>query len=120
MNRCYEDSHGIYHTDCCGYTDTLNYVFDSVGIENYRVIDNTNGHIWNIVKVGNTFYHLDATYSDTGSYTGTSKYRYFLVSDAFMRSENRWFVSEMDISCDCIYNLENVVTQKDVKYRGFK
>ncbi len=117
---CYDSFLGIYYTDCAGYTDIINYIFDNIGIESFPVVDNTNGHVWNIVNIYGKYYHLDATYSDTGSFYETSKYRYFLVSDDFMRSENRWFIKEKDVTCDEIYDLENIVREKDVKYRGFR
>lgn len=120
LNYCYDNFLGVYYTDCAGYADIINYIFDNIDIDSFSVVDNTHGHVWNVVNVDGKYYHLDATYSDTGSYYGTSKYRYFLVSDDFMRSENRWFIKEKDVSCDEMYDLENIVREKDVKYRGFK
>ena len=111
---------GKYYTDCAGYTDILNYIFNNIGIESFSSVDNTNGHIWNIVKVDGRYYHLDATYSDTGSWDATSKYRYFLVSDDFMLDEGRFFIKEKDVTCDNMYNLTDYnIREQDLKYRTF-
>lgn len=48
----------MLYTDCSGYTDIFNYVFNEIGIESYTVVDNTNGHVWNMVKVDGKCYHL--------------------------------------------------------------
>lgn len=99
----YIDDKGIYHTDCAGYTDIINAILNSVNIESFTVV--CEGHIWNIVNVDGSYYHLDATYSDTGSFTHTSRYRYFLVSDNFMQEEKRWFIKEKDVECNENYDL---------------
>ena len=114
----YINSKGVYMCDCTGYTDITNAILNSVGVECFSVIDYSNGHIWNIVKVDDKYYHLDATYSDTGSWTHTSKYRYFLVSDEYMQEENRWFIKEYDVECNKMYDLSGIVRRSDVKYRG--
>lgn len=98
----------------------LNYVLQDIGIESFSAMDNTNGHIWNIVKINDKYYHLDATYSDIGSFTNTSKYRYFLVSDEFMHNENRWCVPEKDVTCNEMYDLTNTKIGDNVKYRNSK
>lgn len=113
----YFNSKGIFYTDCTGYTDIINNLLSSVGVESFSVMDYSIGHIWNIVKVDNKYYHLDSTYSDTGSFIGTSQYRYFLVSDDYMRSEGRWFIKEKDVKCNEDYNLSSILSLKDKKYR---
>lgn len=115
---CYINSKGIYYGDCTCYTDIMNSLLKNVGVECFSVDSATDCHIWNIVKVDGKYYHLDATYSDTGSFTNTSKYRYFLVSDDFMHGENRWFVKEKDVECSEDYDLSGILTQKDIKYRN--
>lgn len=119
-DRDYMNFIGTFYTDCTGYAEILNYIFANIGIESFSSMDESNGHIWNIVKIGGKYYHLDATYSDTGSWDETSKYRYFLVSDDFMLAENHWFIKEKDVICDEMYDLTDYgIREKDVKYRGF-
>lgn len=45
-------------------------------------VSNVNGtHIWNQVKIGNTWYHIDTCWNDTGN---KSNQKYFLLSGASM------------------------------------
>lgn len=119
-DREYESIFGTFYTDCTGYADIMNYTLNKIGIKSYTVVDNTNGHVWNMARVDGKYYHLDATYSDIGSYKDTSKYRYFLVSDDFMRAENRWFIKEKDYLCNETYDLTGVVNKNNIEYRGVK
>lgn len=109
-----------YYMDCAGYTEFMNLALNSVGIECISVQDHTHCHVWNIVKIDDKYYHLDATYSDTSSWYDTSKYRYFLVSDDFMLTDHRFFVSEKNVKCNDIYDLTGLVLEEDVEHRGFK
>lgn len=109
-----------YYMDCVGYAEFMNLALNSVGVECFSVHDNTHGHVWNMVKIDDKYYHLDATYSDTSSWCDTSRYRYFLVSDEFMLADHRFFVSEKNRVCNDIYDLTGIVSEKDVEHRGFR
>ncbi len=56
-----------YYMACDGYASFLNIALNSVGVECLYVQDDTHGHVWNIVKVDDKYYHLDACFSDTSS-----------------------------------------------------
>ncbi|MEG1165805.1 MAG: hypothetical protein RSD68_05270 [Oscillospiraceae bacterium] len=49
---------------CTGYAYALRYLFDQLGIENHLAFSNDESHIWNIVKLGNSYYHIDATWEN--------------------------------------------------------
>ena len=106
--------------DCGGYTDFMNIALNHVGIESFTVLDDTHGHVWNIVNIDGKYYHLDATYSDTSSWENTSKYRYFLVSDSYMLADHRYFVAEKEVKCNETYDLTGFVSNQDVTCRGQK
>lgn len=116
----YQDLFGVWYLDCAGYADILNYILNSLGIESFTVVCDTWGHVWNIVKVDDCYYHVDACYSDTGSWNNTSKYRFFLVSDDFMLQDNRWFTPEKNVVCPKTYDLTGLVNEEEVEYRGLK
>lgn len=120
IDDIYKDILGRWYIDCTGYADILNTIFENIGIESITTVDDTHGHVWNIVKVDDCYYHLDATYSDTGSFENTSKYRFFLVSDEFMLQDNRWFTSEKDVVCPNTYDLTGLVNENDSEFRGLK
>ncbi len=117
----YEDAlFNKYYMGCVGYAEFMNLYLNSVGIECISVQYKTHGHVWNIVKIDDKYYHLDATYSDTSSWEDTSRYRYFLVSDEFMLADHRFFISEKEVKCNDTYDLTGLVSKRDIEYRGFK
>lgn len=69
----------IKHTAVCqGYATLLNRMLTKVGIES-RIISGwgrNEAHAWNIVKIGGTWYNVDATWDSTGciSYKGSARY----------------------------------------------
>lgn len=74
-----------YHTDasillndstvCEGYAKSCNLLFNYAGIESYYV--QTLNHAWNIVKLGDHYFHIDSTWDDGE----TISYSCFLKSD---------------------------------------
>lgn len=70
---------GIFLNDktvCEGYARALNILLHEAGIETYY-LSGVN-HAWNIVKLGDNYFHVDSTWDDGE----TIKYNWFLKSDA--------------------------------------
>ncbi len=67
-------------TVCDGYARAFNLLANEAGIETYYIC--SNNHIWNVVKLGGHYFHVDTTWDD-----GESSYNWFLKSDDEMRSE---------------------------------
>lgn len=72
---------------CEGYSKAMKLLLDKVGIESALISGmgtnesgETDGHMWNIVKLGGDYCHLDVTWDDPdGSSNGC--YAYFNVTD---------------------------------------
>lgn len=64
------------YTVCEGYARACNLLFNASGFETYYV----EGifHAWNIVKIGNMYFHIDSTWDDKEA----------IVYDWFMKSDN--------------------------------
>jgi len=81
---------------CQGYSLLLYLMLDKSGIEN-RIIEgevDTGSHVWNLVKLDNRWYHVDATWDDpTPDRTGEVGYNYFLKNDEQMRKDHKWVKS---------------------------
>lgn len=76
---------------CSGYSKAFSYLCDKVGIETVLVKGDADDvpHMWNMVKIGGEWYHIDVTYSVTSSNLGKYvRYDYFCVSDDVVSSRN--------------------------------
>ncbi|MDD6489562.1 MAG: transglutaminase domain-containing protein [Clostridia bacterium] len=64
---------------CEGYAKSMQILLAQLGIECYTISGDADnvGHMWNIVKLGGEWYHLDSTWDDTD---GTINYEYFNVN----------------------------------------
>ena len=69
---------------CEGYSKAFMYLAQMLGFECICVVGNANGtaHMWNMVKLGGVWYHVDATFDDPIMSNGskTLRHDYFLIS----------------------------------------
>lgn len=63
---------------CSGYSDAIAIFLDKLGIENYKISNET--HIWNLVHINGVWAHLDATWDDPVSEFNENRDTYFLIS----------------------------------------
>lgn len=82
---------------CQGYAFTMKMFLDMLEIENYLVegVTSTDGnveeHMWNLVRVGDGFYHIDATWNDpVPDEKGKVRYLFFLLTDEVMSKTHKW------------------------------
>lgn len=77
------------YATCNGYADVMAIILSKLNYENYKVATTSeeisyesNGHIWNAVKINNEWLHLDLTWDDPVSADGKDYlyHKYFLVS----------------------------------------
>ena len=90
---------------CEGYTKAMKLLLDKAGIESSIVsgiVDDPNGnpgnHMWNVVKLGDDFYHTDCTWNDPVSDTGEQMklYAYFNLSDEVISRTHADFSKEFN------------------------
>ncbi len=63
---------------CSGYADTIAIFLNKLGIENYKISNDT--HIWNLVHINGIWAHLDATWDDPISEFNENRDTYFLIN----------------------------------------
>ena len=84
---------------CQGYAMAYNLLLNKVGMETEYVTSSTINHGWSLVKIGETWYHVDVTWDDpTFDFSGYSHdlpgfcdHSYFLVSTAKMKEKHGIF-----------------------------
>lgn len=71
---------------CSGYTDLMQLILERMGIVNYRV--SSDIHIWNALKIDDTWYNLDLTWDDPVTTDGSDSllYDFFLIDTDKMLS----------------------------------
>ena len=68
-----------HYAICSAYTDVMAVMLTKLGLENYKI--SNKKHVWNAVKLNDEWYHLDLTWDDPITNTGTDMllYDYFLI-----------------------------------------
>lgn len=85
---------------CEGYAEALNILLNRAGIPSVVIggfvgepgeKDDWLGHAWNYVKIGNSYYHVDATWNDPVPDQGNAVIKdYFNASDSQMLKDHDW------------------------------
>lgn len=73
---------------CDAYADTLAFFLDKLDLENVKVTNDE--HVWNLVKLNNTWYHIDLTWDDPIYSNGTELtiHDYFLITTGELKEKN--------------------------------
>ncbi len=107
---------------CEGYAKGIKILLDAVQIDNYLIFgdaktdDEVSAHMWNIVKIDNANYHLDATWNDQEN---LKTYFYFNISDKMIENDHFNFQPENNFctsSAAYYYIVENTYIES---YNGF-
>lgn len=77
------------YANCQGYASSLSYLLEKVGI-NSEIVESTQmNHIWNLVEIDGSYYHVDATFDDpTPNRLGFVSHKYFLLSDSAIKTSS--------------------------------
>ncbi|MBO4498206.1 MAG: Ig-like domain-containing protein [Lachnospiraceae bacterium] len=73
---------------CEGYASALRLVLNILGYENTALCNTRGSHVWNYVKVGGTWYHIDITWNDVKDSSGNYYNTYFMLTDSEMQKKN--------------------------------
>ena len=78
------------YATCNGYADLMSIILSKLNYQNYKIATTkeeisyeSNGHVWNAVKIGDDWLHLDLTWDDPVSSDGKDYlyHKYFLVTN---------------------------------------
>ena len=77
---------------CEAYSRAFSYFMNREGIECHLVSSYPMSHMWNIVKIGGAFYHVDVTWDDpVPDNLGRVYHSHFLVSDSAIQTSRGGF-----------------------------
>lgn len=106
---------------CQAYTMAYRSLLNAVGIANCTARSESMNHIWNLVQIGGSWYHVDTTWNDpirtamktdpsAPDFLGSARHGYFLLSDGAIRTEDKtqarydthqdWVAAPRDTVCD--------------------
>lgn len=92
---------------CDGYAHAYGMLLSMAGIENRFVVGYGDGieHIWNLVRLGGQWVHIDVTYDDPKpDREGRVMHSYFAMSDAQLSVNHKWNRANFPIaSSDALY-----------------
>ncbi len=97
---------------CEGYAHTMKLLLNKAGVECILVYGKADGeeHAWNIVKIDNQYYHLDATWDDPAG-VDRSTYYYFNLSDKMIAVNHNW---DKDLYPQCTSTKHNYYRINDL------
>lgn len=68
---------------CQSYAYLFQYLMAQNGVKCYTAISDGLNHAWNIVRIGDSYYHVDVTWDDpVPDLHGNIRHDYFLISDS--------------------------------------
>lgn len=106
------------YATCNGYADLMAIILSKLNYENFKVATTkneisyeSNGHIWNAVKVNNEWLHLDLTWDDPVSKDGKDYlyHKYFLVTTEEMKITDEGNVSVEEHNFNKLYYQEFMI-----------
>ncbi len=90
------DAKGVFvngRAVCAGYAAAFELVLNILGVENHTLNNDERpesaaAHIWNCVKVGDKWYHIDATWNDNASDNVQYMHDYFMLTDSELAAKD--------------------------------
>lgn len=127
-NYEYDHDHAIYDAYgflregkgvCQAYTLTFSALMDRLGIPVSYVESTCLNHVWNVVELDGTWYHVDVTWDDPtinhADVLGGAAHNYFLISDTSNEALRRAYAEEnrLEYANDQTCGLEGVACLDD-------
>lgn len=128
-NTIPKDSFGVYGSlinkiaVCDGYSKAMQLILNKVGVETLYVAGSVKGenHSWNMVKVDDQYYFVDATWDDPApNIPGNVNYNYFLVNNEQLKADHQWNEDAYPVAKSEKYNyfhvMNNMIEKDGVYY----
>lgn len=77
---------------CQGYSHAYGLLLKTCGVDSTIVTSSSMTHEWNMVKIGENYYHVDVTWDDpTEDDRGYVEHTYFMLSDSAFSSDEQHY-----------------------------
>ncbi len=89
---------------CDGYAKAYGYIMDKLGFTSYVVSSSAINHAWNLLEIGENYYHVDVTWDDpVWDCIGRANHRNFLLSDTGITETGHRGWEEIQQAADASY-----------------
>lgn len=96
-NPFHQSAYSVFcddHSVCAGYTKAFEILMNGAGIDTIAVL--STDHAWNMIKINDSWYHMDCTWDDMDGYSGYAMiYNFFNRSEAVIRSDGTHEIESM-------------------------
>ena len=96
-NPFHQSAYSVFcddHSVCAGYTKAFEMLMNGAGIDTIAVL--STDHAWNMIRINDSWYHMDCTWDDLDGYGGYDIiYRFFNRSEAIIKSDGTHEIESM-------------------------
>ena len=96
-NPFHQSAYSVFcddHSVCAGYTKAFEMLMNGAGIDTIALL--STDHAWNMIKINDSWYHMDCTWDDLDGYGGYEIiYRFFNRSEAIIKSDGTHEIQSM-------------------------
>ena len=105
---------------CESYARAYEILLSMCGIESMLIVGTADGekHMWNLVKLGKDYYHVDTTWDDPAeNQDDKTNYYYLYLNDDIMSQSHSW---ERSLYPSCKADKYNYYVVNNAQFDGFK
>jgi len=96
-NPFHQSAYSVFcddHSVCAGYTKAFEMLMNGAGIDTIAVL--STDHAWNMIRINDSWYHMDCTWDDLDGYAGYEIiYKFFNRSEAVIKSDGTHEIESM-------------------------
>lgn len=96
-NPFHQSAYSVFcddHSVCAGYTKAFEMLMNGAGIDTIAVL--STDHAWNMIRINDSWYHMDCTWHDLDGYAGYEIiYKFFNRSEAVIKSDGTHEIESM-------------------------
>lgn len=96
-NPFHQSAYSVFcddHSVCAGYTKAFEMLMNGAGIDTIAIL--STDHAWNMIRINDSWYHMDCTWDDMDGYSGYEMiYNFFNRSESVIRADGTHEIQSM-------------------------